>query len=428
MTTTTTATTIPIVTNPHPHTNEDTNMSANYWASTQCNNWLLDRPQLELARKEDLKYATRIECAALGVFFSNLLSTMCKRLNLRQRIVATSNIFFRRFFSKNSYCALDPFLVCATCVYVAAKVEESPIHIKSAVAEATRTFQEVGFRSLPSENSSLAEMEFYLVEEMEFDMIVYHAYRSLIKLFEAYGAGRDGSSSSSSIGAVGGQTMGLGLEIEAFGVVKGLAGAEEQQASLGLQSAASGGGETARLAEFDEQVLQLSWFILNDTYKTDIPLMYPPYMVALASLWLALGLHTPSSERITTSMQNAQHKRHQHQQQLDHLLNDPTSTPADLNTLYRGESQMYDATTPSQEALTFFASLNVNLALLSEVVQQMVSGYTLQNQVSALVGDGAGMVKLLDRMREARRLDLVDRARENAGTGAVAVEKRRLNR
>lgn len=35
------------------------------------NNWLLDRPQLELARKEDLRYATRLECDALGVFFGN---------------------------------------------------------------------------------------------------------------------------------------------------------------------------------------------------------------------------------------------------------------------------------------------------------------------------------------------------------------------
>lgn len=35
------------------------------------NNWLLDRPQLELARKEDVKYATRLECAAIGIFFSN---------------------------------------------------------------------------------------------------------------------------------------------------------------------------------------------------------------------------------------------------------------------------------------------------------------------------------------------------------------------
>ena len=38
---------------------------------TNSNNWLLDRPQLELARKEDLRYATRLQCAAIGVFFSN---------------------------------------------------------------------------------------------------------------------------------------------------------------------------------------------------------------------------------------------------------------------------------------------------------------------------------------------------------------------
>ncbi len=32
------------------------------------------------------------------------------------------------------------------------------------------------------------------------------------------------------------------------------------------------------MAEFDHPVLQMSWFILNDAYKSDIPLMYPPYM------------------------------------------------------------------------------------------------------------------------------------------------------
>lgn len=248
-------------------------------------------------------------------------------------------------------------------------------------------------------------MEFYLVEEMEFDMIVYHAYRSLIGLYDAYGAKESNS---------GG---GMGMEVEAFGVIK--AGAEEQQASLGLSSSDQ---TDVRLVEFDEQVLQLSWFVLNDTYKTDIPLMYPPYMVALASLWLALSLHTPASEKITASMQNRQHKRQQTDPELDQLLNEPKSTPAGFNSL-SSASQLEEAAPPSQEALTFFASLNVSLPLLAEVVQQMVSGYTVQKQVSALVNDGAGMVKLLERMREARRLDLIHKA-NNAG----ATDTRRPNR
>lgn len=46
------------------------------------NNWLLDRPQLELARKEDLRYATRLECAAIGVFLSNRKCIIIPTLSL----------------------------------------------------------------------------------------------------------------------------------------------------------------------------------------------------------------------------------------------------------------------------------------------------------------------------------------------------------
>lgn len=346
---------------------------------------------------------------------SPVLTTICKRLNLRQRVVATSNVFFRRFFAKNSYSALDPFLVCATCVYVAAKVEESPIHIKSAVAEATRTFQEFGFRGMPTDNSSLAEMEFYLVEEMEFDMIVYHAYRSLVGLFEGYGYyAKDAGG--------GGAVAGLGIEVESLGVIRGLSSAEEQHASAGL-AVDGGAGKVAKLVELDESVLQLSWFVLNDTYKTDIPLMYPPYMIALASIWLGLTLHGPSCEKITKSVHAMQEKRQQHQEKLQQLLDDPSSNPTDFSSLSKQDA----ASPPSQEALTFFASLNVSLPLMFEIVQQMISGIVLQNQVSAMVSDGPSMVKLLERMRESRRVDLVRKANER-NAGSTAGDKRRPHR
>ncbi len=42
---------------------------------------------------------------------------------------------------------------------------------------------------MPTDNSSLAEMEFFLLEEMEFDMIVFHPYRSLMALYDTYGKG-----------------------------------------------------------------------------------------------------------------------------------------------------------------------------------------------------------------------------------------------
>ncbi|SPC62193.1 related to SSN8 - DNA-directed RNA polymerase II holoenzyme and SRB subcomplex subunit, cyclin C homolog [Ustilago sp. UG-2017b] len=327
-------------------------MSANYWASTQCNNWLLDRPQLDLARKEDLGYATKLECDAIGV--------------------------------KNSFSSVDPFLVCATCIYVSAKTEESPIHIKSALWEATRSFQEVGYRGLPGDNSSLAEMEFCLLEEMEFDLILFHPYRSLIALYDSFGC------ASASVGKEAGKETGIGGEIEAFGVIKGLRSVEEKQ---------GGGGGGGKLEEFDQQVLQLSWFVLNDCYKTDIPLMYPPYLVALSALYLALMLHGPAADRINSSLENIQTARLNHTK----ALANPSINPADL------AEEARQPTPPKEEALTFFASLNVSLPMLAEVVQEMIAGYKMQNDVATLVGDGPGMVKLLESMRERRRAELVDR-------------------
>ena len=65
---------------------------------------------------------------------------LSRKLSLRQRVIATATVFFRRFYLKNSYCETDPFIVIAACCYVAAKAEESPVHIKNVVAEARSLF------------------------------------------------------------------------------------------------------------------------------------------------------------------------------------------------------------------------------------------------------------------------------------------------
>ena len=46
----------------------------------------------------------------------------------------------------------------------------------------------MGLMTFPSDNTKLAEMEFYLIEELDFHLIVFHPYRSLVQL-----CGRDGS-------------------------------------------------------------------------------------------------------------------------------------------------------------------------------------------------------------------------------------------
>jgi cyclin C len=69
-----------------------------------------------------------------------VIQKLCKRLGLRQQVIATAIVYFRRFYLRNSYSDTDCALVAAACCYVAAKAEETPVHVKSAVAEARVVF------------------------------------------------------------------------------------------------------------------------------------------------------------------------------------------------------------------------------------------------------------------------------------------------
>ena len=113
---------------------------------------------------------------------SSVLSQVGSKLNLRQRVIATATIFFRRFYLKNAYCETDPYIVIAACLYVAAKAEEQPVHIKTVVSEARAVFGAYGVKHFPTDNAKLAEMEFYLVDDLECDLVVFHPYRTLMAL------------------------------------------------------------------------------------------------------------------------------------------------------------------------------------------------------------------------------------------------------
>ena len=118
----------------------------------------MDRATLRQARLADLKYVDDPEhLDFLGIFFANstsfspspacsfidepvVISKLGKKLQLRQRVIATATVFFRRFYLKNSYCETEPFIVVAACCYVAAKAEESPVHIKNVLTETRSLF------------------------------------------------------------------------------------------------------------------------------------------------------------------------------------------------------------------------------------------------------------------------------------------------
>lgn len=115
-------------------------MSSDFWTSSHSQYHIHPRSTILSSRTLDLTYSTPRQLYCLHIFFAGLLQKLGKKLLLRQVPIATAIVFFKRFYLKNSICETNPYLVLAACAYVAAKVEETPVHIKSVVAEAKSLF------------------------------------------------------------------------------------------------------------------------------------------------------------------------------------------------------------------------------------------------------------------------------------------------
>ena len=144
---------------------------------------------------------------------------LAKPLGLRQQVVATAIVYFRRFYVRNSFRQCDPLLLGPTCVYLACKIEEFPpipaatlveklrTHGTPAVAPAAtappaRTADEyiasIGYRACavprgphspvneipllrpyPFVADDILECEYYIIEELDGCVAVFHPYRPL---------------------------------------------------------------------------------------------------------------------------------------------------------------------------------------------------------------------------------------------------------
>lgn len=220
-------------------------MSANYWASSQRNKWQVNRKSIHDARTsieaiEKKEFGTNMaiqECKYdlnMRIYLHQMIIKLGRRLNLRQLIMSSAEIYMTRFLLKASIKEVNIYLLVATCIYVACKIEEYPQHIRTILAEARRCWPEF----IPNDLTKLAELEFYLIDELDCYLIVYHPYNSLMQIVNVLQDTHDPS---------------LKVEITP-----------------------------------DE--LQAAWSIINDSYILDLHMMFAPHIIAVAALYLTLLL------------------------------------------------------------------------------------------------------------------------------------------
>lgn len=206
-------------------------MAGNFWQSSQYQQWLFDKQDLMRERQPDLKVLNSEEdYHKILIFFANFIQSLGEQLKLRQQVIATATVYFKRFYARNSLKCIDPWLMAPTCVFLASKVEEFGVISNSRLMTTCQTVVKNKFshaypQEYPYRINSVLECEFFLLEMMDCCLVLYHPYRPLTEYFK-------------------------------------------------------------ELAH-EDSLYPLAWRIINDSLRTDVCLLYPPYLIALACLHIA---------------------------------------------------------------------------------------------------------------------------------------------
>lgn len=233
-------------------------MAGNFWQSSHYQQWLLTKDDLLRDRRHDLQFLNPEEYQKLNIFFANLIQVLGEQLKLRQQVIATATVYFKRFYVRNSFRSIDPLLMAPTCIFLASKVEEfgviSNSRLISTVCMQLMTlsifaellaiheffvwrfhlqcqnviknkFSYAYQQEFPYRSNHILECEFYLLENLDCCLIVYQPYRPLLPIIQDIG--------------------------------------------------------------HEDSLLPLTWRIINDSLRTDVSLLYPPYMIAIGCLQLA---------------------------------------------------------------------------------------------------------------------------------------------
>lgn len=100
-------------------------MAANFWASSHFHQWLFDRADLDRMRSNDLQALGCEESySKLMLVYTNILQAVGEHLKVRQQVIATAAMYFKRFYLMCGFGSADPLLVLPTCLYLSAKAEE----------------------------------------------------------------------------------------------------------------------------------------------------------------------------------------------------------------------------------------------------------------------------------------------------------------
>ncbi|KAK9726600.1 hypothetical protein RND81_05G226200 [Saponaria officinalis] len=160
-------------------------MAANFWTSTHYKQ-LLEQEEVDVVHQIDKDRGITLDDAKLIKFhMSNYITKLAQNVKVRQRVVATAITYMRRVYTSRSLTEYDPRLLAPTCLYLAAKAEESTVQARLLVFYIKKLYPEdIRYRF---EIKDILEMEMKILEALNYYLIVFHPYRSLTQFLEDAG-------------------------------------------------------------------------------------------------------------------------------------------------------------------------------------------------------------------------------------------------
>lgn len=310
-------------------------MSADYWNSSQRQKLQLTKQSLLESRRKVLLLERKLIQNGLikdhpnvvydynmRIFIHNLIIKLGRRLNIRQIALATAEIYLARFLTRVLLKEINIYLLVTTCLYVSCKIEECPHHIRLILNEARNLWPEY----IPNDITKLGEFEFYLIEEMDSYLFLHHPYKLLLQI----------------------QTF--LCENEQFGF------------------------------KLNDDELQNSWSLLNDSYITDLHLLLPPHIIAISAIYITIVL-----KKHLSTIKNQQVDKEMHIDDLMTLTKKTKDFDNDEDTI------------KINKFMNFLNHSHVNFDELIDAIQDIINVYIVWNRYNEQGVKSALQMMLLGR-------------------------------
>lgn len=272
-----------------------------------------------------------------------------RRLNIRQVALATAEIYLTRFLTRVLLKEINVYVLVTTCLYVSCKIEECPQHIRLIISEARNLWPEY----IPHDVTKLAEFEFYLIEEMDLFLFLHHPYKSLIQIRDF-----------------------LSKNVAIYGF------------------------------SLTDEELQNSWSLINDSYITDLHLLLPPHIIAVAAVYITIVLKKHLSRGNNGSGNDSGKDGAMHIDDLMTLANPAgqggahsvggastsssvhtnaatttdTTSDTNLETTHFQDMKVDEDTVKINKFMNFLDHLHINLDEVVEAMQDMINVYVVWNR------------------------------------------------